>query len=162
MKKLTIPYFQTETFGAVDGPGVRYVVFVQGCYYRCLFCHNPESWDLNRKVKRFTADEIIEKYKHNIEFYKNGGITISGGDPTVYLDFLIELARKCYEQDISLAIDTSGVNFTKSTESKHKRTNNDNPPKNGTKAINIYSPFLPTSCNLLAVAERTGRTIQRK
>ena len=121
MKKLTIPYFQTETFGAVDGPGVRYVVFVQGCYYRCLFCHNPESWDLNRKVKRFTADEIIEKYKHNIEFYKNGGITISGGDPTVYLDFLIELARKCYEQDISLAIDTSGVNFTKSTESKHKR-----------------------------------------
>lgn len=120
MKKLTIPYFQTETFGAVDGPGVRYVVFVQGCYYRCLFCHNPESWDLNKKVKKFTTDEIIEKYKHNIEFYKNGGITISGGDPTIHLDFLIELAKKCYKQNISLAIDTSGVNFRKATESKHK------------------------------------------
>jgi len=127
MKKLTIPYFQTESFGAVDGPGVRYVVFVQGCFYRCLFCHNPESWDLNRKVQRFTTDEIIEKYKHNIEFYKNGGITISGGDPTIYLDFLIELARKCHEQNISLAIDTSGVNFTKITEPKHKEICKYNP-----------------------------------
>ncbi len=118
MNKLTVPYFKLESFGAVDGPGIRLVIFVQGCYYRCLYCHNPESWNPKRKVKKITCDEIINLYFKNKEFYKNGGITISGGDPTLYLDFLNDLAKKCFEKNISLAIDTAGVNFIPTNKSK--------------------------------------------
>lgn len=118
-KELRLPYFQTESFGAVDGPGVRFVVFTQGCFYRCLYCHNPESWELKDTGKSFSVDDIIEQYKHNITFYKKGGIAISGGDPLIHIDFMIALAKRCHEKNISLALDTSGVNFTKATESKY-------------------------------------------
>lgn len=119
-QELKLPYFQTESFGAVDGPGIRFVVFCQGCIYRCLFCHNPESWDLRKKVNKFSVDEIIEKYERNKTFYKTGGITISGGDPVLYIDFLISLAAKCNEKGIHLAIDTSGVNFGIENNDKYK------------------------------------------
>ncbi len=121
MSKSSIPYFQYESFGAVDGPGIRLVIFVQGCYYRCLYCHNPESWDVNKKNKTISVDEIISLYLSNKEFYRNGGITISGGDPTLYLDFLKSLAKKCKELDISLAIDTAGVNFIETNKQKFKQ-----------------------------------------
>lgn len=120
MNKLAIPYFKLESFGAVDGPGIRLVIFVQGCYYRCLYCHNPESFDPKQKVKKITSDEILDLYFKNNEFYKNGGITISGGDPTLYLDFLKDLAKKCFHQNISLAIDTAGVNFIPNNKTKFK------------------------------------------
>lgn len=121
MNKSSVPYFQTESFGAVDGPGIRLVVFVQGCYYRCLYCHNPESWDTTKKTKTISIDKIISLYLGNKDFYQNGGITISGGDPTLYLDFLKSLAKKCKELNISLAIDTAGVNFTEANKPKFKQ-----------------------------------------
>lgn len=121
MNRLAVPYFKIESFGAVDGPGIRLVIFVQGCYYRCLYCHNPESWDTKKNVKSISVEEIISLYLKNKEFYKNGGITISGGDPTLYLDFLKELAKKCHDQKISLAIDTAGVNFIPTNKLKFKQ-----------------------------------------
>ncbi len=120
-KEPKLPYFQTESFGAVDGPGIRYVVFSQGCYYRCIYCHNPESWDVGKKVNIFSVQDIIDRYEHNITFYKNGGITLSGGDPLIYGEFCELLAKKCYEKNISLALDTSGVNFSKQTEAQYKK-----------------------------------------
>lgn len=120
MEQLKLPYFKIESFGAVDGPGVRLVIFSQGCLYRCLYCHNPESWELNKSgINTITVDEIIEKYQRNISFYKKGGITISGGDPLIHLKFIKELAKKCHDLNISLALDTSGVNFTDSTKEKY-------------------------------------------
>ena len=121
MNKLSVPYFHTESFGAVDGPGIRLVVFVQGCYYRCLYCHNPESWNTNKKSKTISVDEIINLYLSNKDFYRNGGITISGGDPTLYLNFLKSLSKKCHELNISLAIDTAGVNFTETNKQKFRQ-----------------------------------------
>lgn len=126
-KELRLPYFQTESFGAVDGPGIRFVVFAQGCFYRCLFCHNPESWELKKDAKTFTVDDIINRYKRQISFYKNGGITLSGGDPLIYLDFCIAMAKRCQEEGISLALDTSGVNFVPANEKKYKEICKYNP-----------------------------------
>lgn len=126
-KEVRLPYFQTESFGAVDGPGIRFVVFSQGCFYRCLYCHNPESWQLKKDVKTLSVDDIINQYKRHITFYKNGGITLSGGDPLIHLDFCIAMAKRCYEEKISLALDTSGVNFIKENEKKFKEICKYNP-----------------------------------
>lgn len=83
----------TESFGTVDGPGVRFVVFFQGCPMRCLYCHNPDTWKTG-EGKELTAEEILEAYKKNEVFYKNGGITATGGEPLMQLDFLTELFRR--------------------------------------------------------------------
>lgn len=99
-----------ETFGTVDGPGVRYVVFMQGCPMRCLYCHNPDTWDLNIGQEK-TTDEIITDYERYRPFLKDGGITITGGEPLMQIDFLIELFEKAYEKDIHTCIDTSGITF---------------------------------------------------
>lgn len=105
------PYFKIETFGAVDGPGIRLVIFLQGCPYRCIYCHNPESWQINKKVNSISAEEIIKQYNRNKEFYKNGGITISGGEPLLHKDFCLQLAKLCHSQNIHLAFDTSACTF---------------------------------------------------
>lgn len=71
----------TESFGTVDGPGIRFVVFFQGCPMRCLFCHNPDTWKISTdkdKKNLMSVDTIIENYKKNLPFYKNGGITCTG------------------------------------------------------------------------------------
>ena len=78
-----------ESFGTVDGPGVRYVVFLQGCPLRCIFCHNPDSWC--GEGTPYEADEVLSKMTRNLPFYKTGGLTVSGGEPLLQLDFLIEL-----------------------------------------------------------------------
>ena len=101
-------YHSIESFGTVDGPGIRLVLFLQGCPLRCLYCHNPDTWEPS-KNKAITADEVIEKYLKNKSFLKNGGITVSGGEPLLQIDFLIELFRKCKEKDIHTALDTSGI-----------------------------------------------------
>ena len=113
---LKLPIFQIESFGAADGPGLRLVIFAQGCLYRCVYCHNPESWSCNKHVETITIAEILKKYNHSIEFYRNGGITISGGDPLLHLEFIKALAKVCYEKKISLALDTAGVNFSAKTQ----------------------------------------------
>jgi pyruvate formate lyase activating enzyme len=106
------PYFKMESFGAVDGPGIRLVVFLQGCPLRCVYCHNPESWTINSKLS-ITTEEVINKFKRNRSYYRNGGSTLSGGEPLIHQDFCLELARTCLDEGISLALDTSGANFNK-------------------------------------------------
>lgn len=100
----------TESFGTVDGPGVRFVVFLQGCPMRCQYCHNPDTWEI-RGGERRSAESLIEEYEHNRAFYKNGGITVTGGEPLVQIDFLLEFFRLAKEKGIHTCIDTSGATY---------------------------------------------------
>lgn len=79
-----------ESFGTVDGPGTRFVVFVQGCPMRCAYCHNPDTWDMNGGTL-MEPEYIFEQYKRNEAFYHGGGITVTGGEPLMQVDFLIDL-----------------------------------------------------------------------
>lgn len=99
-----------ETFGTVDGPGVRYVVFAQGCPMRCLYCHNPDTWQMNTG-KQMTVEEILNGYRKNKEFYKTGGITVTGGEPLMQTDFLIELFEAAKKEGIHTCLDTSGITY---------------------------------------------------
>lgn len=97
-----------QSLGTVDGPGVRYVIFMQGCPLRCKCCHNPETWEIGTG-RQFTAQEIVSR----IERYKNyfgelGGVTLSGGEPLLQASFAAELFRLCKEREISTCLDTSG------------------------------------------------------
>jgi len=109
-----------ESFGTVDGPGIRFVVFLQGCPLRCLYCHNPDTWDKHKGTEK-TADEILEEFNKNRDFYKRGGITVTGGEPLLQIDFVTELFRKAKEQDIHTCIDTSGVVFNKNSDEQLKK-----------------------------------------
>ena len=99
-----------ESFGTVDGPGIRYVLFMQGCPMRCLYCHNPDTWKIGDGIQ-VTAEEVVEEIKSNKAFYAKGGITVSGGEPLLQMEFLTELFRKCKEENIHTCIDTSGITF---------------------------------------------------
>lgn len=97
-----------ETLGLVDGPGIRVVVFLQGCPLRCLFCHNPETWTLNDKFL-ITPDELVRHiYKYRNYFGTDGGITFSGGEPLFQHDFLLECLKLCKKMGINTCLDTSG------------------------------------------------------
>lgn len=99
-----------ESFGTVDGPGTRYVVFVQGCPMRCAYCHNPDTWDMNGG-QLIDTDYILEQYRRNQSFYNHGGLTVTGGEPLMQIDFLIELFEKAKAENIHTCIDTSGIAF---------------------------------------------------
>lgn len=99
-----------ESFGTVDGPGVRYVVFVQGCPMRCAYCHNPDTWEMNAGTV-MEASYILEQYERNASFYKDGGITVTGGEPLMQVDFLIELFTLAKQKNIHTCIDSSGIAF---------------------------------------------------
>jgi len=99
-----------ESFGTVDGPGTRFVVFFQGCPMRCLYCHNPDTWD-PRGGEEMTTEYILEQYERNAAFYHGGGITTTGGEPLLQIDFLIELYEKAKEKGIHTCLDTSGIVF---------------------------------------------------
>ena len=99
-----------ETFGTVDGPGVRFVVFFQGCPMRCQYCHNPDTWNIE-DGEEMSADEIITRFERNRSFYQTGGITATGGEPMLQLDFLTELFTKAKEKGIHTCLDTSGIVF---------------------------------------------------
>ena len=102
-----------ESFGSVDGPGVRYVIFLAGCAMRCQFCHNPDTWNMQTGTP-YTADALLEKAMRYRSYWgENGGITVSGGEPLLQIDFLIELLRKAKEQGIHTTLDTSGNPFTR-------------------------------------------------
>ena len=101
-----------ESFGTVDGPGVRYVIFVQGCPMRCLYCHNPDTWQLNTG-KRYSVDYIIDEYEKNKAFYKDGGITVTGGEPLLQMEFVTELFREAKKRGIHTCLDTSGITFSR-------------------------------------------------
>ena len=97
-----------ESFGTVDGPGLRFVVFCQGCPMRCKYCHNPDTWELGKGM-RMSAQELIEQYERNKAFYTRGGITVTGGEPLLQMDFLLELFTLAKEKGIHTCIDTSGA-----------------------------------------------------
>ncbi|MBE6138962.1 MAG: pyruvate formate lyase-activating protein [Firmicutes bacterium] len=104
---------QIETMGLVDGPGIRIVIFMQGCPLRCLFCHNPETWEKVSKNK-MTSKEIVDeirKYRPYIE--KDGGVTFSGGEPLLQSEFLLEMLKMCNKAGIHTALDTSGTGYNK-------------------------------------------------
>lgn len=100
-----------ESFGTVDGPGTRFVVFVQGCPMRCAYCHNPDTWDMNGGTL-MEPSYIIEQYEKNKAFYANGGgLTVTGGEPLMQVDFLIDLFTLAKERGIHTCIDSSGIAF---------------------------------------------------
>lgn len=101
----------TESFGTVDGPGIRFVVFMQGCPMRCKYCHNPDTWELNAG-REVTAEELLREYNSCREFYKGGGITVTGGEPLMQIEFVTELLEAAKEQGIHTCLDTSGITFT--------------------------------------------------
>ncbi len=106
-----------DTFGTVDGPGIRMVVFLQGCPLRCQYCHNPDTWEFS-KSNKMSSEELIKKYLSCRAFLKNGGITVTGGEPLSQIDFVIDFFKKCKEKDIHTCIDTSGITFNKNDTSK--------------------------------------------
>ena len=103
-----------ESFGAVDGPGLRYVVFTQGCLLRCQYCHNADTWKIGNG-KEMTVQEIMDDVLSYLPFFEasGGGITVSGGEPLLQMDFLIELFKECKKHGIHTTIDSSGGPFNR-------------------------------------------------
>lgn len=99
-----------ESLGTVDGPGIRFVIFLQGCHLNCKYCHNRDTWDINGGNYK-SLDEIFEKILRYKTYFKssNGGVTITGGEPLLQVKFLIELFKKLKEEKIHTCIDTSGM-----------------------------------------------------
>lgn len=103
---------QLESFGSVDGPGVRFIIFFSGCPLRCKYCHNPDMWDM-QNGKKYTAEQLLDEAESCRPFWgKNGGITASGGEPLFQIDFLVELFEKAKARGITTCIDTSGAPYT--------------------------------------------------
>ena len=101
-----------ETLGTLDGPGIRYVVFLQGCKLRCLYCHNPETWNIDGKAEEISPQELIKKVeKYKNYFGKDGGVTFSGGEPLLQPEFLLECLKLCKEKNIHTCLDTAGFGF---------------------------------------------------
>lgn len=105
-----------ESFGSVDGPGVRYVIFLQGCRMRCQFCHNADTWT-TKENQRLSADQLLSKALRCRSYWGNkGGITVSGGEPLLQIDFLLEFFKKAKKEGIHTCIDTAGNPFTRKGE----------------------------------------------
>lgn len=104
-----------ETFGAVDGPGVRYVVFLQGCRMRCRYCHNPETWaEASEESYEETADKTLQKAWRYHSYWRNGGgITVSGGEALLQMEYVTELFRLAKERNVHTTLDTSGQPFSR-------------------------------------------------
>lgn len=102
-----------ESFGSVDGPGIRFLIFLQGCPMRCQFCHNPDSWKTGIGEER-TADELLDQAERFRAYWgDNGGITVSGGEALLQIDFLLELFEKANQRGIGTCLDTSAQLFTR-------------------------------------------------
>lgn len=103
----------TESFGSVDGPGIRFLIFLKGCHLRCRYCHNADTWEEGSTDQR-TADELLEQaLRYRSYWGEEGGITVSGGEPLLQMDFLLDLFTKAKEKGISTCIDTAGEPFTR-------------------------------------------------
>ncbi len=96
-----------ETFGAVDGPGIRYIVFLQGCPLKCLFCHNPDSWDMKGGIET-NSKSVVENIKPYMSFIKSGGVTLSGGEPLAQPKFAFDIINRCKALGLHTALDTAG------------------------------------------------------
>lgn len=107
---------QFESFGCADGPGSRFIVFLRGCNYRCKYCHNPDTWK-TAGGKEYTAEEVLKEALTCKSYWgKKGGITVSGGEPLLQIDFLIELFTLAKQQGVNTCIDTAGGPFTSEGE----------------------------------------------
>lgn len=104
-----------ETYGTVDGPGLRYVIFTQGCKLRCEFCHNPDTWKMSGG-KEMSVEELVDDILDYLPFFQasDGGVTVSGGEPLLQAEFLIALFKELKKHGVHTTIDTSGGVFTKS------------------------------------------------
>lgn len=109
-----------ESFGTVDGPGIRMVIFFQGCPMRCAYCHNPDSWNM-QGGREMTTEELFEQYERNRAFYQKGGITASGGEPLMQMTFLTELFEKAKKKKIHTCLDTSGAVYQKERREEFDR-----------------------------------------
>jgi pyruvate formate lyase activating enzyme len=104
-----------ETMGLVDGPGIRTVVFLNSCFLRCKYCHNPETWKMGNK--NMTVDELVKKVLRSKPYFKNGGgVTFSGGEPLLQDEFLLECCKRLKEENIHIAIDTAGYTLNNPEE----------------------------------------------
>ncbi len=111
MKTIQGAIHSIETFGSVDGPGIRYVIFLQGCFMRCQYCHNADTWKIGTPTQN--ASDVLQKALRYKPYWKNkGGITVSGGEPLLQIDFLIELFTLAKKENIHTVLDTSGHPFT--------------------------------------------------
>lgn len=105
-----------ESFGSADGPGVRYIIFLQGCRMRCKYCHNPDTW-ASQQYESQTSEEVLKKaLRYKTYWGKNGGITVSGGEALLQIDFLIDLFQRAKEKGVHTTLDTSGNPFTREGE----------------------------------------------
>ena len=104
-----------ETFGSVDGPGLRFIIFLRGCRMRCRYCHNPDTWRLGRDGdEALTADELLDRAERYRSYWgKQGGITVSGGEALLQMDFLIDLFEKAHKRGINTCLDTAAQPFTR-------------------------------------------------
>lgn len=109
-----------ESFGTVDGPGIRMVVFLKGCPMRCLYCHNPDTWSMDGGTP-MEAEEIIRQFESARRFYSNGGITVTGGEPLTQMDFVTELFRIAKTHKIHTCLDTSGITFRPQNPSSREK-----------------------------------------
>lgn len=107
--------------GTVDGPGIRFVIFLKGCPLRCLYCHNPDTWTQDNAIIKSTDEILNNALKYRGYFQNGGGVTVSGGEPLLQIDFLIELFKKLKENNIHTAVDTSGIIFDKNNDSLMKK-----------------------------------------
>lgn len=113
-KKMKGRIHSIETFGAVDGPGIRFVAFMQGCPMRCAFCHNPDTWSPQAPVQfEWEPEELLHEALRYRSFIRKGGVTVSGGEPLMQADFVREYFRLCHQQGLHTALDTSGALGTK-------------------------------------------------
>jgi len=98
-----------ESFGTVDGPGIRFVVFLQGCPLRCLYCHNPDTWEKGEGSYQMTPEGLLEEVMRYKSFIAKGGVTVTGGEPLMQAAFVRDFFLLCREQGIHTALDTSGA-----------------------------------------------------
>ena len=112
-EKITGKIHSIETFGLVDGPGVRFIAFMQGCRMRCKYCHNPETWQENCGEDWQPEALLKRALRYRMYWGKDGGITVSGGEPLLQIDFLIEFFKLAKQEGIHTAVDTSANPYTK-------------------------------------------------
>lgn len=97
-----------ETFGTKDGPGIRFVLFMQGCPLRCLYCHNPDTWNINNAKYELSSEEALNEVQ-KVKGFVRGGVTVSGGEPLLQADFILEFFKLCKKEGIHTSVDTSGI-----------------------------------------------------
>ena len=107
--------------GTVDGPGIRFVVFMQGCPLRCKYCHNPDSWKVGAGEERSVYDLVSEIVRYKNYYGQKGGVTVSGGEPLLQIDFVTELLKEVKSRGINTAVDTSGFTFNISDSESVKK-----------------------------------------